>query len=377
MKFNKLLALTVATFAAMPVFADINVGVIASLTGPAAALGAETKKAVTMFPSALGGEKVNFILLDDGTDPTNAVKNVRKLISEDKIDALLGPNLISIATAIADVANAEKTPMVSVAPLDVAGDKRSFIFRSEPSSDLMVQRIVADMVETGAKSVGFIGFSDPLGDIMFQALTKSAAGKLTIVANERYGRTDASVQAQVLKIIAAKPDVVFIGASGTPAATPQITLRQRGYKGRIYHTHAVASKEFLRVGGKALEGALMPVGPLLVAEQLADNHPTKKTSTLFAKDLEGKYGPDSRSSFAGSSWDAWLLLKNGLDSALKSKAKPGTPEFRTALRDGIEKTGKLVGTNGVYTMTPSDHAGYDPSAIVLIKVENNQWKLVK
>ena len=377
MKPNQLFALTIAALATAPAFADINVGVIASLTGPAAALGAETKKAIALFPSTVGGEKVNFILLDDGTDPTSAVKNVRKLISEDKVDAILGPNLISTAVAMADVANAEKTPMVSVAPLDVSGDKRGYVFRSEPSADLMVQRIVSDMLENGAKTVGFIGFSDSWGELLLKALTKAADGKLNIVASERYGRADPSVQAQVLKVMAAKPDVVFVGASGTPAAMPQITLRERGYKGRIYQSHGVTSKEFLRVGGKAVEGALIPVGPVLVAEQLPDSHPAKKNGVAFVKELEAKNGPDSRSTFAGASWDAWLLLQNAIVGAQKGKAKAGTPEFRAALRDGIEKTSKLVGTNGVYTMAAADHAGYDASSIVLIKVENNHWKLVK
>lgn len=377
MKLNKLFALTAVALASVPAFADINVGVIASLTGPAAALGAETKKAMALFPTTVGHDKVNFILLDDGTDPTNAVKNLRKLISEDKVDAVLGPNLVSTATAMADVANAEKTPMISVAPLDVAGDKRGYIFRSEPSADLMVQRIVTDMVEGGAKTVGFVGFSDSWGELLLKALTKASAGKLTIVATERYGRTDPSVQAQILKVMATKPDVVFVGASGTPAAMPQITLRERGYKGKIYQSHGVTSKDFLRVGGKAVEGALIPVGPVLVAEQLPDSHPAKKNAVAFVKELEAKNGPDSRSTFAGASWDAWLLLQNAIGGAQKGKAKPGTPEFRAALRDGIEKTNKLIGTNGAYTMGAADHAGYDASSIVLIKVENNRWKLVK
>lgn len=377
MKTKNLIATAIAAMAAAPTLADINVGVIASLTGPAAALGAETKKAVAMFPSTVGSEKVNFILLDDGTDPTNATKNVRKLISEDKVDVILGPNLIVTANAMADVANNDKTPMVSVAPLDVSGDKRAYVFRSEPSADLMVNRIVADMVASGAKTVGFIGFSDSWGELLLKALTKATEGKMQIVATERYGRADPSVQAQVLKVISAKPDVVFVGASGTPAAMPQITLRERGYKGKIYQSHGVTNKEFLRVGGKHVEGALIPVGPVLVAEQLPDSHPTKNTAVAFVKDLEAKNGPDSRSTFAGATWDAWLLAQNGLQAALKGKAKPGTPEFRAAVRDGIEKTSKLVGTNGVYSMGASDHAGYDASAIVLIKVENNHWKLVK
>ena len=377
MKLNKIYALTIVALASAPALADINVGVIASLTGPAAALGAETKKAIAMFPTTVGGEKVNFILFDDGTDPTNAAKNVRKLISEDKVDAILGPNLIVTANAMADIATTEKTPMVSVAPLDVSGDKRAYVFRSEPAADLMVARVVADMVANGAKTVGFIGFSDSWGELLLKALQKATEGKMQIVATERYGRADPSVQAQILKVMAAKPDVVFVGASGTPAAMPQITLRERGYKGAIYQSHGVTNKEFLSVGGKNVEGAMIPVGPVLVAEQLPDSHPNKKAAMAFVKELEAKNGPDSRSTFAGATWDAWLLAQNGIVAAQKAKLKAGTPEFRTAVRDGIEKTSKLVGTNGVYTMSGTDHAGYDANSIVLIKVENNHWKLIK
>lgn len=357
--------------------ADINIGVVASLTGPAAALGGETRKAASMFPDTIAGQKVNFIILDDGSDPTNAVKNARELISENKVDAILGPNLIGTAMAMADVANAEETPMVSVAPLDVSGSNRSFIFRSEPSAAFMVNRVVADMEQSGAKTVGFIGFGDSWGDLLFDALTKSVGDKLKIVAAERYGRTDTSVQAQVLKVMAAKPDVVFVGASGTPAAMPQITLRERGFKGRINQSHGVTSKEFIRVGGQAVEGALIPVGPVLVAEQLPDSNPVKAKAVAFVSELEGKYGPGSRSTFAGASWDAWTILRAGVESAVAAKAQPGTKEFRVAVRNALEKTTRLVGANGVYTMSSSDHAGYDPAAIVLIKVENGQWKLVQ
>ncbi|WP_245591350.1 ABC transporter substrate-binding protein [Derxia gummosa] len=366
-----------AVLAAAPAFADINIGVVASLTGPAASLGAETRKAVSLMPATLGGEKLNFILLDDATDPTAAVTDVRKLIGEHKVDAVLGPNLISNGNAIADVANQEKVPLVSVAPIDVSGDKRRYVFRAEPGADLMVRRIVEDMVAAGAKTVGFIGFSDSWGDTLFNALKGAVETPgLRIVAAERYGRTDPSVQAQVLKLIAAKPDVIFVGGSGTPAAMPQITLRERGYKGAIYQSHGVTSREFLRVGGAKVEGALVPVGPVLVAEQLSDGHATKKAGTAFVKELEAKYGADTRSTFAGASWDAWLLLQNAFTVALKT-AKPGSPAFRDAVRDALENTRGLVGSNGVYTTSPADHAGYDPKAIVLVKVENGAWKLVK
>lgn len=357
--------------------ADINVGVVFSLTGPAASLGAETKKAIELMPTTLGGEKINYIVLDDATDPTNAVKNARKLAVEHKVDVLFGPNLITSGTAMADVANEEKVAMLSQAPIEVGADKQKWAFRVEPSAEIMVGRAVADMKEKGIKSVGFIGFSDSWGELLLKALTKTTeAAGIQIVATERYARPDTSVTGQVLKLVSAKPDAVFVGASGTPAALPATTLRQRNYSGPIYQSHAVANKEFLRVGGAAVEGNRLPVAPVLVAEQLPDSHPNKQVGLALVQAVEAKFGPNSRSTFAGASWDGWLLIERAFTAALKT-AKPGTPEFRSAVRDALEKTTRLVGANGTYTMSATDHGGYDAASPVLIEVANGTWKLVK
>jgi branched-chain amino acid transport system substrate-binding protein len=366
-----------ALLSVSPALADVTVGIVASVTGPAAALGGETRKAVDLMPTEIDGEKVHYILLDDATDPTHAVQNARKLISEEKVDVILGPNLISTAMAIADIAHDEQVPMVSVAPLDVSGDKRSTVFRSEPSALLMVRRIVQDMEAKGLKRVAFIGFADSWGELLLKSLTAEGKDKIEIVATERFGRSDPSVQAQVLKVMASKPDAVFVGGSGTPAAMPQITLRQRGYKGTIYQSHGVTSKEFLRVGGRDVEGALLPVGPVLVAEQLPDSHPNKANAVAFVKAFEEKFGAGSRSTFAGASWDSFQIAKAGIESALKAGVKPGTPEFRLAVRDGIQSINGLVGVNGVYTITAQDHAGYDPASVVLITVKDGAWSLVQ
>jgi len=366
------LALSLAGGSAL---ADINVGVVFSLTGPAASLGAETKKAVELMPQTLGAEKINYIILDDATDPTNAVKNARKLIGEHKVDVILGPNLITSGTAMADVANEEKTVLLSMAPIEVAADKQKWAFRVEPTAEIMVGRAVADMKEKGIKTVGFVGFNDSWGELLLKALTKTAdAAGIKIVATERFARTDTSVTGQALKVLAAKPDAVFVGGSGTPAVLPQATLRERGYKGPIYQSHAVANRDFLRVGGKAVEGARLAVAPVLVAEQLPDSHPNKKVGLAFVHAVEAKNGPNTRSTFAGAAWDGWLMLEGAFTTALKS-AKPGTPAFREAVRDALEKTSKLVGANGTYTMSPTNHGGYAPTSPVLIEVANGSWKL--
>lgn len=356
--------------------ADINVGVVFSLTGPAASLGAETKKAIEFMPATLGGEKINYIVLDDATDPTNAVKNARKLVGENQVDAIIGPNLITNGMAMADVANEAKVPMLSIAPIDPPADKRAWAFRVEPTADIMVGRVVEDMKAKGIKTVAFIGFSDSWGELLLKALTQTTeAAGIKIVATERYARTDTSVTGQSLKVVSARPDAVFVGGSGTPAALPQTTLRERGYKGPIYQSHAVANKEFLRLGGKNVEGARLPVAPVLVAEQLPDGHPNKAAGMAFLQ-LEGKLGADSRSTFAGAAYDAGLLLENAMKEAIKT-AKPGTPEFREGIRKALEGTKGLVGVNGTYTLSAEEHGGYDPKAVVLIEVANGKWSLVK
>ncbi len=373
---TQLAALALA-LSAGPALADINVGVVFSLTGPAASLGAETKKAIEFLPATLGGEKINYIVLDDATDPTNAVKNTRKLVGEDKVDAIIGPNLITNGMAMVDVANEAKVPMLSIAPIDPAADKRAWAFRVEPTADIMVGRVVEDMKAKGVKTVGFIGFSDSWGELLLKALTQTTqAAGIKIVATERYARTDTSVTGQSLKVLSARPDAVFVGGSGTPAALPQTTLRERGYKGPIYQSHAVANREFLRLGGKNVEGARLPVAPVLVAEQLPDGHPNKAAGVTFLQQLEGKLGADARSTFAGAAYDAGLLLENAMKEAIKT-ARPGTPEFREGIRKGLEGTKGLVGVNGTYTLSAEDHGGYDPKAVVLIEVANGKWSLVK
>jgi len=357
--------------------ADINIGIVASATGPAAALGTDIQRTVALMPPEVAGQKVNYTFLDDATDPTTAVKNIHKLISENKVDAVIGPNTVPNSAAMTPVAAENKTPLILIAPYAPPEDKRHWVFQSTQDAGLMVARIVEDMVDRKAKTVAYIGFSDSWGDTAFNEL-KKYAGKagLEIVANERYQRPDTSVTAQVLKIVAAKPDVVFVGASGAPAALPQAQLRERGYTGPIYQSHGVTSKDFLRVGGKNVEGALIPVGPVLVADQLPDDMASKKVGVGFNTAYENKYGPDSRSTFAGSTWDAWLLLQNAIPAALE-KGKPGTVEFRTALRDNLENTKDLVGVNGVYNMSPSDHIGLDQRGRVLIEVKDGKWSFVK
>ncbi|MBI3149166.1 MAG: ABC transporter substrate-binding protein [Betaproteobacteria bacterium] len=368
-----LLASACATLA----HADLTVGVSVSATGPAASLGIPEKNTVALLPQTVAGEKVKWVLLDDATDPTTAVKNARKFAAEDKADVFIGSTTTPTSMAMLEVAVETKTPQIAMAPVPPAGDKSAWIFSTPQNFGLMARAIADHMAANGVKTIGFIGYADPYGELWLKAIQGAAEPKgIKIVAAERYQRNDTSVAGQALKLMSASPDAVLIAGSGTPAVLPQSTLVERGYKGKFYQTHGIANRDFLRVGGKSVEGTIFPVGPMLLAEQLPDNHPSKKPGLEYVKLYEGAHGANSRSTFGAHAFDAYLLLSRAVPEALK-KAKPGTVEFRVALREALERIKELPAAHGVYNTTPTDHNGFDGRAVIMATVSNGDWKLLK
>ena len=358
--------------------ADINVGVTVSATGPAASLGIPEKNTIALMPKTIAGQKVNYIVLDDASDTTAAVSNTRKLITENKVDIILGSTTTPNSLAMIDVVAEAQTPMISMAAsariVEPQDAKRRWVFKTPQNDIMMSLAIVQHMVNAGVKTAGFIGFADAYGEGWFQEFSKIAAVRgVQVVASERYARADTSVTGQVLKLMAAKPDAILIGASGTPAALPQKTLKERGYAGKYYQTHGVANNDFLRVGGADVNGTILPSGPVLVAEQLPSTHPVKKSALAYVAAYEGAYGKGSVSTFGGHAWDAGLLMSAAVPVALK-KAQPGTPEFRAALRDALEGVKELAGAHGIFNMSATDHLGMDQRARVMVKIENGAWK---
>ena len=363
--------------AAGSAWADITIGVSVSATGPAASLGIPEKQTFALLPQMVGGEKVKYIVLDDATDPSTAVKNARKFTGEDKVDAIIGSTATPTSMAILEVAFETKTPQIAMAPLPPAGDKAPWVFTTPQNFTQMATAIAAHMAANNVKTIGFIGYADPYGQLWLKAIQGAAEAKgIKITASEAYQRADTSVTGQALKLLAANPDAILIAGSGTPAVLPQSTLIERGYKGKFYQTHGIANRDFLRVGGKNVEGTIFPVGPMLLAEQLADSHPSKKAALEYIKVYEAAHGANSRSTFGGHGWDAYLLLNRAVPEALK-KAKPGTVEFRIALREALENVKELPGVHGVFNMSAKDHNGFDGRAAVMATIESGDWKLLK
>ncbi len=359
--------------------AQVKIGVTLSATGPAASLGIPEKNTIALLPKEIGGKSVQYIVLDDASDTSKAVQNTHKLIDEDHVDAIIGSSVTPNSLAMLDVVAQGKTPMISLAasaaivqPVD---DKRKWAFKPPQNDSLMADAIAGYMEKHGVKTVGFIGFTDAYGDSWLREFTAAAAKhNLKIIASERYNRTDSSVTGQALKLMSANPDAVLIAGSGTPSALPATTLKDRGYKGKIYQTHGVANNDFLRVCGKDCEGELLPAGPILVADQLPDSNPVKKSALAYKAAYEKAYGAGTVATFGGHAWDAGQMLQRAIPAALKT-AQPGTEAFRVALRDALENIKDLPVSHGIMNTSPSDHNGLDDRARVIVEVVNGKWKL--
>lgn len=373
---NRIAAAITLAFAALPAWADITVGISVSATGPAASLGIPEKNTAALLPTSVAGQKINYVILDDATNPTEANKNARKFVTENNADIIFGSSAVPTALAIAEVASETRTPQIALAPVELADAKKNWVFVVPQHNALMAQALATHMKAANVKTLGFIGFADGYGEGWAREMTKAAeAAGIKVVASERYNRTDTSVTGQVVKLVSANPDAIMVAGSGTPAALPQTALADRNYKGKIYQSHGAANKEFMRVGGKAVEGAVLPVGPVVVASQLPDSHPSKKLGVDYTRQYEEKYGAGTVSSFGAHMLDAYKLFEAAVPTALKS-GQPGTPAFRQALRDAIESGREVVGAHGVFNMNPTNHYGHDDRARVLVRIDKGEWKLL-
>ncbi len=376
MTFKKTtLAAVLALMAMGLAHADITIGVVQPLTGPASGLGIPVKNGIAIWPKTIAGETLKVVVLDDATDPTTGVKDAQRLVTEDKVDVIVGSSATPVAIPMADVTAEAGTPQISTAPAGLPPGKDKWFFRLPQSNDVMAFAVVAHMKKQNVKTVGFLGYTDAYGELWLKALTAEAAKNgIKIVATERFARADTSVTGQVLKLTSANPDAILIVASGSGAGMPQKAVMERGYKGKVYQTHAAATQDLMRTAGKDAEGTFVVSGPATVAEQLPDNHPSKAAAVAFVQGYEKVYGPGSRNQFAGHSADALTVLEKAVPVALK-KAKPGTPEFRAALRDALESMGRTVLAHGVLNWTAQDHWGYTTETGVMLKVVNGAFKV--
>jgi branched-chain amino acid transport system substrate-binding protein len=369
--------LAAALLTASPAHAQMKVGVITSSTGPTAMVGIPQKNTVPLLPAKLGDLTVDYVTLDDASDPAQSVAAVHKLIDEQHVDAIIGPpgtpNTLAMIPFAAEAGVPLLAPVGSAAVVQPMDAQKKWVFKTTQNDDLIAQALVGHMVANGVKTVGFIGLGDAYGENWYKVFSALAADHgLRIVAQERYQRNDSSVTGQALKVLAARPDAVLVAATGAAAVLPQVTLVDKGYKGRFYQTHGAALPDFLKLGGKKVEGTVLAASLMLVLPEIPATHPSKAVAQRYIAAYEQRYQTQP-ATFGANVYDAGLLLQNAVPQAERA-GKPGTPAFRGALRDALEQTHDLVGTQGVYNMTPQDHSGFDTRGRELIVVRDGTWK---
>ena len=356
---------------------EITIGISISTTGPAAALGVPERNALEFVPKEIAGVPLKLIVLDDGGDPTNATTNARRFVTESKADVIIGSSTTPPTIAISDVANEVGIPHISLAPFPVTPQRAKWSVVLPQAVSIMGKELYAHMKAHNVKTVGFIGYSDSYGDLWLNDFKSQGVPLgLKLVDEERFARPDTSVTGQALKLAAANPDAILVAASGTAVGLPQQELRDRGYKGLIYQTHGAAAMDFIRIAGPAAEGVIMASGPVMDPEDQPDSALTKKPGLALDTAYEKKYGPNSRSQFAGHAYDAFQVLQRVIPAALKT-AKPGTPEFREAIRQAFLSEHEIAATQGVYNFTEKDRNGLDDRSRILLTVKNGKYVLVK
>ncbi|PXW29413.1 ABC transporter substrate-binding protein [Paraburkholderia caballeronis] len=375
-RIRRLLALAGLASPALAL-AQVKIGLVLSLTGPAASLGIPARETAAMLPAEIAGQKIQYIVLDDASDTTQAVQDTKKLIDEQHVDAIIGSSITPNTLAMLDVVAQGETPTISLASsariIDPVDAKRRWMFKTPQTDAMMAAAIMEHAAAHGVKTIAYIGEADALGETFYTEVLKSAQQhQIKLVASERFNRTDPSVTGQALKIVAVHPDAVVVGAAGTPAALPPKALKERGYKGLVYHNHGVGNRDFLRVCGADCNGTFMPASPVLVASQLPTDRPGRRLALDYISRYEARAGEGSVSAFGAYTWDAGLLLGSAIPVALKTAA-PGTVEFRRALRDALESTRELPDTNGVVNMSSTDHLGLDQRARVMVEIRDGKW----
>ncbi len=376
---SRVVAVLLAALGCVAVQAQMKVGVISSATGPTAVVGIPQKNTVALLPKKIGNIDVDYTYFDDASDSTQTVALVKKLLTEEKVDVIIGPSGSPNAMGALQFVAEAKTPMLApvgtpavVLPMD---DTKKWVFKTTQNDNLISEALVAHMAKKGVKTVGFIGLNDAYGESWYRTFVPMAEKVgIKVVANERFARGDQSVVGQAVKIIAANPDVVLVAAAGGPTVLPETTLVERGYKGQVYQTHGAATPDFVRLGGKSVDGTVMAASLMLVLGQVPDSNPSKKVASDYIAAYEKMHGAKP-ATFGANVYDAGLLLQRAVPEAAK-KGKPGTPEFRSALRDALEQTKDLVGTQGVYNMTPQDHSGFDRRGRELMQLKDGKWTLI-
>lgn len=378
-----LFAALFATAVPLAAFAQVKIGVITSATGSMSAIGRAQENAASLLPRRAGELTIDYIVYDDASDVAQTQALFRKIITTHRVDAIIGPTgspgALAVIPLVAEAGVPLLAPIGTAAVILPMDEQKRWVFKPTPNDELVVATLLDHMKKTGVRSVALMAFDDAYGERWIAEFSARApqAG-LRIAATERF-RADAPADAATSRLLAARSDAVLIVGTGISALAPHVALFDQGYKGAIYHTHGATSREFIRLGAKKVAGALMAASPLLVAlHEIPDSNPSKAVAQGYATAYERRHGAKATGNGNGASvYDSGLLLHKAIAQVAQvaPSAKPGTAEFRAALRDALERTRDFAGTQGLFNMSPADHSGLDKRSRVMLVIHDHTWKL--
>ncbi len=356
-----------------------KVGAVFSVTGRASFLGDPEKKTVEMVAEeinkagGINGHPLEVIVYDDEGDATKCNLAVKKLITKDKVCAVMGPSVSGNSIAVIPVVEENEVPLVSCAASykivtnEETGKPFKWVFKTPQSDSLAVDSIYTHMKKKGISKIAILSDTTGYGASGREELVRMAKDfGLEIVADETYGPKDTDMMAQLTKIKGKAPQAVVNWSIGPTQVTILRNFKDLAMTGIIfYQSHGFGSRENIKLAAGAAEGVFCPLGACNIAELLPDTHPQKAVAMQYMNSYAAKY-KEPLSSFGGHGWDALYLVVDALKAVGCDKA---------AIRDHIEKRKGFVGQHGVFNFSPDDHNGLGNDAFSMVVVKDGDWAL--
>ena len=356
--------------------AQIKIGAVLSVTGPASFLGDPEKKTLEMYvddinaKGGVNGQKLQLVIYDDGGDANNARTFATRLVEEDKIDAMVGGTTTGSTMAMIPVFEEAQIPFISLAGgIQIVEPVHKWVFKTPHTDRMACEKIFADLKQRHLTTIALISGTDAFGKSMHdQCVAVASKSGITVADEESYGPRDSDMTPQLTNIRnkTGVQAVVNTGFGQGPAIVTR-NYRQLGITLPLYQSHGVASKQFIDLAGPAADGVRLPAAALLVADKLAADDPQKPIVVAYSRTYQQKTGQPV-STFGGHAYDGLMILVQAMQRA-KSADKG-------KVRDEIEKTKGYVGTGGIVSMSPTDHLGLDLSAFRMLEIKNGDWTLV-
>lgn len=366
----------------------VLIGVDLELTGDGSALAEAYRNALQLRveqvneQGLLGDRRFELDVRDNRSDPETSAANVEELADDPDVVAIITGGCGACATLSVPVANEAGIPMISLAPSSAVTepvDERPWVFRIAPNAGDNAAVIGAELVRSGAQTIGIVATSDAYGQEGATEMT--AVARRTdreVVATEEL--TDEEGVRAVAERIAsyqppdaglfpvqeesAGPDAVVVWAPAGLTAAFADAVRAAGYDGPLYLDSIAADELFLEgAAARALAGATMVFTESLVIDRVVATSPAKVARQNWFDTYTARFG--TYHAFSVFAADAIQILMETI-TRLETVG-------RDSLRSGFERL-QIEGISGPLRISPNNHSGLTSLALVTLVVRGERWQ---